>query len=135
MDITDAILKDGKLIANGEEGINGLTISNAMHLSSWINESVDVKNLDEDLFYDMLDKAEQEKIDAEIAAYEEKENQNIQKSKVEKIKEQLEKDNVLEEIKTFEGEVEEKPKKKKTPPKKAKVTVKTNKNKSNNKKK
>lgn len=79
--------------------------------------------------------AEQEKIDAEIAAYEEKENQNIQKSKVEKIKEQLEKDNVLEEIKTFEGEVEEKPKKKKTPPKKAKVTVKTNKNKSNNKKK
>ena len=79
--------------------------------------------------------AEQEKIDAEIAAYEEKENKNIQKSKTEKIKEQLEKDNVLEEIKIFEGEVEEKPKKKTTPPKKAKVTVKTNKNKSNNKKK
>ena len=79
--------------------------------------------------------AEQEKIDAEIAAYEEKENQNIKKSKAEKIKEQLEKDNVLEEIKTFEGDVEEKPKKTKTPPKKAKVTVKSNKNKSNNKKK
>ncbi len=78
---------------------------------------------------------EQEKIDAEIAAYEEKENQNIKKSKAEKIKEQLEKDNVLEEIKNFEGDVEEKPKKEKTPPKKAKVTVKTNKNKSNNKKK
>ncbi|MBQ5901606.1 MAG: gfo/Idh/MocA family oxidoreductase, partial [Clostridia bacterium] len=29
----DAILHGGKLIAEGKEGINGLTISNAMHLS------------------------------------------------------------------------------------------------------
>ncbi len=54
----NTILKGGTLIANGEEGIKGLTISNAMHLSSWLDKAVDVKNLDEDLFYDML----QEKI-------------------------------------------------------------------------
>ena len=51
---TNAILKGEELLAKGEEGINGLTISNAMHLSSWLGEAVDVKNIDEDKFYDML---------------------------------------------------------------------------------
>lgn len=79
---------------------------------------------------------EQAKIDAEIAAFEEKENAELKKSKADKIKEQLEKDNVLEDIKTFEGDVvDEKPAKKtKTPPKKAKISVKTKNTQKNNKK-
>jgi predicted dehydrogenase len=45
----------GELIARGEEGINGLTISNAMHLSSWQGKTVELP-LDEDLFYAELQK-------------------------------------------------------------------------------
>ena len=36
-----------------EEGINGLTLSNAMHLSSWTNSTVELP-FDEELFYDEL---------------------------------------------------------------------------------
>ena len=54
----DAILKGEKLLAPGEEGINGLTISNAIHLSAWTGEMIDVKNFPDDKFYEML----QEKI-------------------------------------------------------------------------
>ncbi len=45
----DAILNGGPLIANGIEGINGLTISNAMHLSSWLGHAIDLP-FDEDLY-------------------------------------------------------------------------------------
>lgn len=51
----DAILKGTPLIANGVEGINGLTISNAMHLSSWLGHAVDIP-FDEDLFLEELNK-------------------------------------------------------------------------------
>ena len=47
------ILRGERLVAGGEEGINGLTLSNAMHLSSWTNSTVELP-LDEDLFYDEL---------------------------------------------------------------------------------
>ena len=47
------ILHGTPLIAGGEEGINGLTISNAMHLSAWLGKPVELP-LDEDLFYDEL---------------------------------------------------------------------------------
>lgn len=50
----DAVLNGAKLLAPGEEGINGLTISNAIHLSSWTGETVDVKNFPDDKFYDIL---------------------------------------------------------------------------------
>ena len=50
----DAILKGTELLAPGEEGINGLTISNAIHLSSWKGKMVDVKNFPDDEFYEML---------------------------------------------------------------------------------
>ncbi|MBR5751110.1 MAG: TIM barrel protein [Clostridia bacterium] len=49
------ILGKGELIAGGEEGINGLTISNAMHLSSWLDRTVELP-LDEDLFLEELNK-------------------------------------------------------------------------------
>mgnify|MGYP005753180093 CR=1 FL=1 len=47
------ILHGTPLIAEGCEGINGLTISNAMHLSSWLQKPVDVP-FDEELFYNEL---------------------------------------------------------------------------------
>lgn len=54
---TNSLLHGEKLLAPGEEGILGLTISNAMHLSAWTDDWVDLP-LDEDLFYEKL----QEKI-------------------------------------------------------------------------
>ncbi|MCQ2540471.1 MAG: Gfo/Idh/MocA family oxidoreductase [Acetatifactor sp.] len=45
----DHILKGTPLVARGEEGIRGLTLSNAMHLSSWLGETVQIP-FDEDLF-------------------------------------------------------------------------------------
>ena len=53
----DAILKETPLIAPGEEGILGLALSNAMHLSAWTDDWVELP-INEDLFYEKL----QEKI-------------------------------------------------------------------------
>lgn len=52
---TESILHGTPLIAEGTEGINGLALSNAMHLSSWQNRPVEFP-LDEDLFLDELNK-------------------------------------------------------------------------------
>lgn len=48
-----AILRGEPLVADGSEGINGLTLSNAMHLSSWLGREVKLP-LDEELFYSEL---------------------------------------------------------------------------------
>ena len=48
-----AILRGEPLIANGEEGINGLTISNAMHLSAWTGREVELP-FDDEEFYQLL---------------------------------------------------------------------------------
>ena len=48
-----AILRCEPLVADGSEGINGLTLSNAMHLSSWLGREVKLP-LDEELFYSEL---------------------------------------------------------------------------------
>lgn len=53
MDWTRAILKGTKLLAPGEEGINGLMISNAMHLSAWTDAWVELP-IDEELFLSKL---------------------------------------------------------------------------------
>ena len=47
------ILRGEPLVADGREGIRGLTLSNAMHLSSWLGKPVDLP-FDEALFRDML---------------------------------------------------------------------------------
>jgi len=47
------ILRGEPLTADGREGIRGLTLSNAMHLSSWLGRPVDIP-FDEQLFKDML---------------------------------------------------------------------------------
>ncbi len=54
----DALLNGAELLAKGEDGILGLTISNAIHLSAWTGETVDVKHFPDDRFYELL----QEKI-------------------------------------------------------------------------
>ena len=48
-----AILRGTPLVADGSEGINGLTISNAMHLSAFLGREVEIP-FDEDVFYDEL---------------------------------------------------------------------------------
>ena len=47
------VLRGEKLIAGGEEGINGLTLSNAMHLSAWLGKEIALP-FDENLYYDEL---------------------------------------------------------------------------------
>ena len=47
------ILRGEPLIADGREGIRGLMLSNAMHLSSWLGRAVELP-IDEALFYQML---------------------------------------------------------------------------------
>jgi predicted dehydrogenase len=49
----DAILKNTPLIVPGEEGINGLTLSNAMLLSTWTDNWVNLP-IDEDLYLKKL---------------------------------------------------------------------------------
>ena len=48
-----AILRGEPLVARGEEGINGLMLSNAMHLSSFLGKPVELP-IDEDLYYEEL---------------------------------------------------------------------------------
>ena len=50
-----AILRGEPLVASGEEGIRGLTLSNAMHLSAFLGKPVELP-FDEDLFYEELQK-------------------------------------------------------------------------------
>ncbi len=52
-DWVNSIVNGTPLLAPGVEGINGLTISNAMHLSSWTGSWIDIP-FDEDLFYQKL---------------------------------------------------------------------------------
>jgi predicted dehydrogenase len=49
------ILRGTPLVAEGKEGINGLTLSNAMHLSSWLDKTVTLP-IDEGLFLEELNK-------------------------------------------------------------------------------
>ncbi len=46
-------MKGTPLLAPGEEGIRGLTLSNAMLLSTWTDDWVDLP-INEDLFYEKL---------------------------------------------------------------------------------
>lgn len=49
------ILRGEPLVADGREGINGLTISNAAFLSSWLDKTVELP-FDEELYYSLLQK-------------------------------------------------------------------------------
>ncbi|MBQ5749369.1 MAG: Gfo/Idh/MocA family oxidoreductase [Oscillospiraceae bacterium] len=50
-----AILRGEPLVANGQEGIRGLMLSNAMHLSSWLCQTVELP-FDAELYYEELQK-------------------------------------------------------------------------------
>ena len=60
------ILDGTPLVARGEEGINGLLLSNAMHLSSWTNNPVSIP-FDEELFLDLLNDRRKNSIKKEEA--------------------------------------------------------------------
>ncbi len=49
------ILNGEPLVANGVEGIRGLTLCNAMYLSSWLDKTIELP-LDEDLYLEELNK-------------------------------------------------------------------------------
>lgn len=49
------ILNGAPLAADGREGINGLTLSNAMHLSAWLNREIELP-FDEELFLTELNR-------------------------------------------------------------------------------
>ena len=49
-----AILHGTPLVAEGVEGIRGLSLSNAMHLSSFTGKTVEIDTLDHELFYEEL---------------------------------------------------------------------------------
>ncbi len=51
---TDAIINGTDLLAPGTDGIYGLTIANAMLLSSFINKTIELDNFDDDLYYNEL---------------------------------------------------------------------------------
>lgn len=53
-DWVKAIRKGSPLLAPGIEGINGLTLSNAMHLSAWTDDWVEIDSMDEELFCKLL---------------------------------------------------------------------------------
>lgn len=48
-----AILRGDALVAHGSEGINGLTLSNAMHLSAFLDKEISLP-FDEELYYTEL---------------------------------------------------------------------------------
>ena len=48
-----AILRGEPMVADGREGIHGLTLSNAMHLSSWLDQTIALP-LDDELFHQEL---------------------------------------------------------------------------------
>lgn len=50
---TNCILYGEELLSKGEEGINGLTISNAAFLSAWLGKEIELP-MDEELFYELL---------------------------------------------------------------------------------
>lgn len=61
--VASALIKGTPLLAPGEEGILGLTISNAIHYSAWTRQTVDVKNFPHDDFYRLLcDKIQNSKV-------------------------------------------------------------------------
>jgi predicted dehydrogenase len=49
----NAIIKGTPLLARGEEGINGVELANAMHLSTWLDNWVELP-VDEQLYYEKL---------------------------------------------------------------------------------
>jgi predicted dehydrogenase/sugar phosphate isomerase/epimerase len=54
-DFTKSILEGTKLLAPGTDGINGVILANAMHLSSWLGKEIELP-FNEDLYLEELEK-------------------------------------------------------------------------------
>jgi UDP-N-acetyl-2-amino-2-deoxyglucuronate dehydrogenase len=54
-DFASAVVEGTPLLAPGSDGINGVRLANAMHLSSWLGKEIEVP-FDEDLFLEELNK-------------------------------------------------------------------------------
>ena len=67
INFTKAILEGTPLLAPGTDGIKGVTIANAMHLSSWLGQEVEIP-FDEDLFLEELEKRKAEELEAKKEA-------------------------------------------------------------------
>ena len=67
INFTKAILEGTPLLAPGTDGIKGVTIANAMHLSSWLGQDVEIP-FDEDLFLEELEKRKAEELEAKKEA-------------------------------------------------------------------
>lgn len=52
----DAVLNGAELLAPGSDGINGVRLANAIHLSSWTGKEVDMVNFDEEAYLAELNK-------------------------------------------------------------------------------
>lgn len=50
------ILTGEPLVAPGADGINGVRLANAMHLSAWTGQEVDMVDFDEDAYMAELNK-------------------------------------------------------------------------------
>ena len=59
------ILYGTPLVAEGTEGIHGLELSNAMHLSAWLGKAVYLP-IDEDLFLEELNKKRKNSKEKEV---------------------------------------------------------------------
>lgn len=62
INFTKSILEGTQLLAPGTDGINGVIISNAMHLSSWLGEDISIP-FDENLFLEELEKRKLEELE------------------------------------------------------------------------
>jgi predicted dehydrogenase len=51
---TDAVLDGAELVAPGADGIHGVRLANAIHLSSWQGREVSIENFDESAYLDEL---------------------------------------------------------------------------------
>lgn len=64
---TEAVSGSGKLIAEGQEGLNGLLLSNAMHLSSWLDREIEFP-FSEELFLEELNKRRTRSVKKDLVA-------------------------------------------------------------------
>ena len=63
INFTEAILEGKDLLAPGTDGIRGVTLANAMHLSSWLGKDIELP-FDEDLFLSELEKRKAEELES-----------------------------------------------------------------------
>lgn len=62
-----AILEGSPILAPGSDGIHGVTLANAIHLSSWLDKEIEIP-FDEELFLLQLKKRIEEEKNAPVTS-------------------------------------------------------------------